>query len=69
MFAPLLRVRPTVDSLGLLIGAITSPANCPDREGAKQLLAQVVDWFPRLRKIWADGAYTGEAFEQWVKDH
>jgi putative transposase len=58
-----------VDSLGLVLGAIVSPASCPEREGAKRLLDQVADWFPRLRKIWTDGGYTGEAFEQWVKDH
>ncbi len=58
-----------VDSLGLLLGAIVSPADCPDREGAKQLLDRVADWFPRLEKIWADGGYAGEAFEEWVKAH
>lgn len=31
-----------VDSLGLLLGAIASPASCPDREGARRLLGKEV---------------------------
>ncbi len=58
-----------VDTLGLVLGVVVTPANCPEREGAQQLLSQVAGWFPLLRKIWADGGYTGEAFETWVTDH
>ena len=41
------------------------PANIQDRDGAKVLLAKVRNWFPRLRLIWADGAYAGELVS-WV---
>ena len=58
-----------VDTLGLVLGLVVTPANCPEREGAQQLFSQITGWFPRLRKIWADGGYTGEAFEKWVNDH
>lgn len=43
------------------------PANLQDRDGAKQLLAPLTDnqhW--RLQKIWADGSYRGDEFEQWI---
>jgi putative transposase len=58
-----------VDTLGLLLGVVVTPAGCPDRNGAQQVLGQVGQWFPCLRKIWTDGGYTGEAFETWVTDH
>jgi putative transposase len=58
-----------VDTLGLLLGVVVTPASCPERDGAQQVLGQVAQWFPCLRKIWTDGGYTGEAFETWVTDH
>jgi transposase len=56
-----------VDTLGLVLGAVVTPANCPERDGAQQVLHQVGGWFKRLRKLWVDGGYTGEAFAQWVR--
>ncbi len=54
-----------VDTLGLLLAVVVLPANIQDRDGAKVLLAKVRNWFPRLRLIWADGAYAGELVS-WV---
>jgi len=28
---------------------------------------RVADWFPRLRRLWVDGGYTGEDFRGWVR--
>jgi transposase len=56
-----------VDTLGLLLGVVVTPASCPERDGAQHVLRRVGGWFPKLRKLWVDGAYTGEAFEQWVR--
>ena len=56
-----------VDTLGLVLGVVVTPANCPERDGAQQVLGLVGDWFTRLRKLWVDGGYTGETFAQWVK--
>ena len=56
-----------VDTLGLVLGVIVTPADCPEREGAQQVLQQVGGWFKRLRKLWVDGGYTGEPFAQWVR--
>lgn len=58
-----------VDVLGMVLGVVVTPASCPEREGAQQVLQQVNGWFPKLRKLWVDGGYTGEAFEGWVRTH
>lgn len=58
-----------VDTLGLVLGVVVTPASCPERDGAQQVLQRVGDWFTRLRKLWVDGGYTGETFAQWVHDH
>ena len=57
-----------VDCLGLVLGIAVTPANCPERDGAQRVLQQVGDWFPKLRKLWVDGGYTGGAFENWVRN-
>jgi len=58
-----------VDTLGLILAVFVTPANCTERDGAKQVLQQVGGWLPRLRKLWADGGYSGENFAQWVRDN
>ena len=57
-----------VDTLGLLLGVTVTPASCPERDGAQQMLTQVSGWFTGLRKLWVDGGYTGEAFERCVRE-
>jgi transposase len=57
-----------VDTLGLVLGVIVTPASCPEREGAQQVLTQVAGWYTRLRKLWVDGGYTGENFAHWVTE-
>jgi putative transposase len=56
-----------VDMLGLLLGVAVTPANCPEREGGKAVLEKLAGWLGRLRKIWVDGGYSGESFDQWVR--
>jgi transposase len=58
-----------VDTLGLVMGAVVTPADCPERDGARQVLRQVGGWFKGLRKLWVDGGYSGDAFAQWVREH
>lgn len=43
-------------------------ANIQDRDGAKLLLDRITQWFPVMKKIWADSAYRGK-LEQWVQHH
>jgi transposase len=56
-----------VDTLGLLLGVAITPANMPERAGARTLLARILKTFTWLRKVWVDGGYTGQEFAQWVK--
>lgn len=56
-----------VDTLGLLLGVVVTPADCPERDGGQQVLQRVGAWFTRWRKLWVDGGYTGEPFAQWVR--
>ena len=44
---------------------VVTAANVPDRDGAKPLLEGLRHQFSRLRRLWADGAYTGELLA-WV---
>ncbi len=57
-----------VDTLGLLLSVYVTPAEVQDRIGARCLLAGLKPFVPRLKKIWADGAYTGEKLAGWCKE-
>jgi len=56
-----------VDTLGLVLGVAVTPASTPERAGAQAVLDRPLQWFTRLRRLWVDGGYTGEAFAAWVK--
>ena len=56
-----------VDTLGLLLGIRVTPASTPEREGAYGLLEGILGWCSWLRRIWTDGGYEGEGFENWIK--
>jgi putative transposase len=55
-----------VDTLGLLLAVFVTPADEPERAGAKGLLGQALRCFRWLRCLWADQGYSGEDFAQWV---
>jgi putative transposase len=57
-----------VDTLGLPLSVYVSPADVQDRGGAQCLLAGLKPFVPHLKKIWADGAYTGERLASWCKE-
>jgi putative transposase len=57
-----------VDTLGLLLAVYVTSADVQDRVGAQCLLAGLKPLLPRLKKIWADGAYTGEKLAGWCKE-
>jgi len=48
-----------VDTRGLVRAVVVHAANIQDRTGARLVLARMQGRFPRLHKIWADGAYSG----------
>ncbi len=56
-----------VDALGLLLAVAVHPANIQDRDGAKLVLERLLGQYPRLKVIWADGAYGGKLV-QWTKE-
>jgi putative transposase len=45
--------------LGLVLKAFVTEANYHDGTVGTWLLPQLVEHFPRLRKLWADGTYAG----------
>lgn len=55
-----------VDTIGLLLVVVVHAADIQDRDGAKLVLKQAKDLFPRLLLIWADGGYAGQLID-WVK--
>jgi putative transposase len=55
------------DTLGLIMAVVIHSADVQDREGAKAVMEQLRYRFPRLKKILADGGYTGELIEQVLK--
>ena len=57
-----------VDTLGLPLSVYVTSADVQDRVGARRLLAGLKPFVPRLKKIWADGAYTGEKLAGWCKE-
>ncbi len=57
-----------VDTLGLPLSIYVTSADVQDRVGAQCLLAELKSLLPRLKKIWADGAYTGEKLARWCKE-
>ena len=57
-----------VDTLGLPLSVYVTSADIQDRVGAQGLLAGLKPFVPRLKKIWADGAYTGEKLARWCKE-
>jgi putative transposase len=55
-----------VDTLGLLHGLLVHSAAVQDRTGGRLLLEQCRGRLPRLRRIWADGAYRGRLV-RWAR--
>jgi len=58
-----------VDTLGLPLSIYVTPADVvQDRAGARLLLAGLGPLVPRLKKIWADGAYSGKELAEWCEE-
>lgn len=56
-----------MDTLGLLTELAVTAADVPDREGARLLLRGAGARRPRLRRVWVDGAYTGDLLA-WAEE-
>ena len=57
-----------MDTLGLPLSVYVTSADVQDRGGARCLLAGLKPFVPRLKKIWADGAYAGEKLAGWLEE-
>lgn len=56
-----------VDTLGLILSVYVTPADVQDRVGARCVLVGRSSLLPRLKKIWADGAYSSEPLARWCR--
>ena len=52
-----------VDTLGLLLLVLVTPASTQDRDGGVQLSEEIHEQFDHIRRLWADGSYRGELVE------
>jgi putative transposase len=57
-----------VDTLGLPLSIYVTSVDVQDRAGACFLLAGLGPLVPRLKKIWADGAYSGKELANWCQE-
>jgi transposase len=56
-----------VDTVGHVLSILIAPADRPEREGAKEMIEQSLCHHGWLRKLWADGGFSGEDFADHVK--
>jgi transposase len=52
-----------VDTMGLLLWVLVTPANVQDRDGAKPLLEALAATTSRPRLVWADGGHAGKLID------
>jgi putative transposase len=56
-----------VDSLGLILAVVIQSASVQDRDGAIQVVENLVECWKKIIKIFADSAYRGELIEKVKK--
>ena len=58
-----------VDTLGLILGVWVTAADIGDRDGLMALRGTYFSTgVKRLKKLWVDSGYSGEALKAWVAD-
>ena len=55
------------DTDGNLVHAVIHTADIQDRDGAPLVLAEIIDRFPWLRHVFADGGYAGDKLRQALR--
>jgi len=48
------------DTVGNVLDVVVQTADIPDCKGAPSLVEKVAEVFPKIKNIWADGAYQGD---------
>lgn len=57
-----------VDLGGLMVDLLVTPADLPDRDGARLLLARLHASHPEITTVWADSAYAGELVDWAMRE-
>ena len=57
-----------MDTEGHLLAVLVEAANRGDRDGARWVLCWVSKRWPELRKLWADGGYSGDDWADWLRE-
>jgi len=57
-----------VDTLGLMLAVVISPASVQDRDGAPSVVKAALDKYPSLKKVFVDGGYAGKCAQQLRDD-
>jgi len=55
------------DTVGKMLNVVVTAANVSDIAGGKLLIKKIMEDFPTIEKIWADGTYRG-GFIDWVHE-
>ncbi len=55
------------DTVGNMLNVVVTAANVSDIAGGKLLINKILEDFPTIEKIWADGTYRG-GFIDWVQE-
>ena len=56
-----------VDTMGLVLKAVVHTADVADREGARVVMGELGERYPRMRLVWSDRGYNG-ALAGWMKE-
>lgn len=58
-----------VDTLGLVLAFVVTPASVQDRDGAYPAMAQACAKYPTIRRVFVDSAYAGTCAERLEASH
>jgi len=50
-----------------MLGVVVTGADTPERDGGEEVLIDIKGLYHRLKKVWADGGYSGDDFEQTAR--
>jgi putative transposase len=56
------------DTVGNMLNVVVSAANVSDLAGGKLVIEKILDTFPTIEKIWADGTYRGDGLVAWLRE-
>jgi putative transposase len=56
-----------VDTVGLILDLWVHPADIQDYDAGKEVLAEIVAYYPRMKKIWADSQFGKNGLPEWAQ--